>query len=405
MTRLIGFICSTAFLLLLSYLPLQAQTKIEFQTAEGFTDNLFLDTNSTGDNYNTTKVDISTYPVKFMELKLANEYTYYGDTYNLSNFKGDVGVTLLPLNENSAFSLYINGNYSTRVYRVAYQHFSTDNYDLAAGLGYSISEVFQLRTGWNYNSAEYTNELPKKVDTTDIVISPFPPYDTTVYTNVSFGMEADNDNHEFYIGGNFTFPGSNTVDLEAGYARKNMAFVERPENRDYLRAGRDSLVDGKLESFYFSPRFSRPIGDKFGLNITYIYRNFKDPDNIVVPGISTEFLSPWASVYEGEAITATIKTFLIPNFIVIVGAGYWDKDFLTTEQKIDDNNTATPEIQIRDRRDYQSKIYLSIQKPFPLRRGTLIEPALQFDYSDNKSSNSLYDYSSFSALLAVKIHF
>ncbi|PKK83578.1 MAG: hypothetical protein CVT49_08065 [candidate division Zixibacteria bacterium HGW-Zixibacteria-1] len=384
--------------------PSAAQTKIEFQAAEGFTDNLFLDTNAVEDTYTTNKASISMYPGSFLELRLKNEYTYYSTRFNLSNFKGDIGFTLLPLSDASAFSLYLYGNFGTQVYRVAYQHFSSDNYDLAAGLGYTLGEAAQLRVGWNFNDAEYSHELPEVVDTTDMVISPFPPFDTTVYTEKKYGMVADNRNQEFYIGGNFTFWGCNVIDVEAGYARKYLSYVEKPD-RLYLRPEVDNFVDGKLEAYYISPRFSRSIGDKIGLKVTYTYRSLSGDDNIVVPGISTDFLSPWASVYEGDAITMAVKTFLIPNFIATIGAAYWDKEFLMTEQYIEDNDNRTPPIQIRGRHDYQSKVFLSFQRPFPLHLGSLIEPAIQFDYSDNNSSNELYNYTNFSVLLALKARF
>lgn len=384
--------------------PAVSQTKVEFQAGQGFTDNLFLDTNAVEDKYTTAKVSISTYQLSCLEVKLKNEYTYYANRYDLSNFKGDIGFTFLPLSDISAFSFYLNGNFGTQVYRVAYQHFSTDNYDLAAALGYTPYKALHLRTGWNFNYANYTNELPDVVDTISIDIMPFPPFDTTVATEKKYGMAADNRNHEFYLGANYTFLGNNVMDLEGGYARKYLSYVERPD-RTYLKPEFDNFVDGKLGAYYFSARFSRPIGDKIGMQVSYITRGFKDDDEIVVPGISTEFLSPWASVYEGEAVTMTVKTFLVPGFITTTGAGYWDKDYLMTEQHIDDNDNQTPPVQIRDRHDYQSKVFLSIQRPFPLHMGTLIEPAIEIDYTDNHSTNDLYEYDCFSVLLALKARF
>jgi len=392
MMRFILTLGLLAGLIVLFMSPVMSQTKIEFQAAQGYTDNLFLDNANTQDSYVTSKASITTYPFSFLEFILNNEYTYYSDSYNLSNFKGEAGFTLLPLRDESKFSLYINGNYSTQVYRIAYQHFSNDNYDFNISLGYSLTETLQLRAGWAYNDNEYTNELP-----------PVYEYFFGDSVQTGYGMAADNDNNEIFIGGNATLPGSVAIDCEAGFATKNMNYVKRPDDRDDLRPVRDSLIEGDLDSYYFSPRISRPIGNKTGVSLTYTYRRFEDVDSVVVPGISTEFLSPWSSVYEGETITLTVKTFLIPGIIAVGGAGYWDKEFLVTEEKLDDDNPATPPSIIKARRDYMSRLFLSIQKPFRFHSGAVVEPALQLDYSDNNSSNSLYDYNNFSILMAVKV--
>jgi len=392
MRKLFGITGILIGLTLLLSGPTQAQTKIEFQTAEGYTDNLFLDAAETEDFYNTTKASITNYPFSFLELTFNNEYTYYSDIYNLSNFKTDIGFTLLPIGDASKFSLYINGNFSTTVYRVTFQHFSNDNYDFGIAMGYPLADLGQVRTGWLYNNAGYTNELPP-----ELVVPPFgDPY------LASYGMSADNDNREFFFGFNLAL-GSNALDFETGIAQKYMTFVQRPEGAIFLNPNRHPLVDGKLKSYYLSPRFSRPIGSKTGINITYTYRKFDNADSIVVPGISTEFLSPWASVYAGEAITVSLKTFLIPNFTTSVGAGYWDKKFLTTEEILDDDDLSTPPAIIKDRRDYQTKYFLSVKRPMRLHSGTTIEPALQIDYSDNNSSNPVFDYTNLSVLIAIKV--
>lgn len=373
--------------------PGAAQTKIEFQAAQGSTENLFMDTSKTDDSYTSAKASFKVYPLSNLEVNLKNEYTLYRNNIQLSNFKGDIGFTYLPLSYASPFSIYINGNFSSTDYRKQFQYFNVDYYDAYVSFGYSPIKTSQLRIGYTYNAAEYHNELKAEPNNYGVLLT--------------FDMMADNDTHELFAGGTYSFDffGSNAIDVETGYSWKNLTYVTTPDTADriFLNPNRDTLRDGQLKSFYISPRYSRPIGNKIGISLVYIYRSFKDPDIIAIPGGSTGFLSPWASVYEGQSITGIIKTFLVPNFILSGGVGYWDKNYLITEYALIDDRLSTPPFIFGDRHDYQWKYFLSIQRPFPLHSGTFIEPALQLDYTDNKSDISDFMYSHFSILAALKI--
>ncbi|MEW5924128.1 MAG: hypothetical protein AB1746_09085 [Candidatus Zixiibacteriota bacterium] len=393
MSRLTIHLFAILALTIVMSCPSAAQTKIEFQAAKGFTDNLVQDTSSADDAYTSAKVSVKVYPLSGLEINLKNEYTLYRDLEQLSNFKGDIGFTYLPLGYSSRFSLYINGNFNSTVYRKQFQFYNVDNYDSYISFGFSPAAVSQFRIGWTYNNAKYSNELKAE------------PNEYGILT--TFDMMADNDTHELFVGGtqSFEFLGSNAFDFETGYSWKNLTYVTTPDTSDriFLNPNRDTLKDGQLKSFYVSPRYSRSMGNKIGLSLIYIYRSFKNPDVMTIPGGSTGFLSPWASVYEGQSMTGILKTFVVPNFIVSGGVGYWDKDFLITEYALIDDRISTPPYIFRDRHDYQWKYFLSVQKPFPLRSGSLIEPALQIDYIDNKSDIPDYMYTNFSILAAVKI--
>jgi hypothetical protein len=164
-----------------------------------------------------------------------------------------------------------------------------------------------------------------------------------------------------------------------------------------------SESESNLWCFYFSPRWSRPIGGRSGFNLSYSVQNFQNYDNEIVWGFTTQFLSPWASVWEGQNLTAAFKTYLIPRIILTAGAGYWDKRYLRT---IEQNHTYYVQAKEAERRhDWQNKAYFGLQWPFRLSRGIRCESNLGLEYSDNRSNKILYRYSDFSVSLGMGIRF
>jgi hypothetical protein len=345
----------------------------EIQTSGGYTDNL-----------QTAKV----YPLPMVEVLLNGEYTNYGNIINLGNIMGGGGITIIPLNTTSPFSIYLNGNINSRSYRNDYKSYNTNIIDGMATLGYVFSPTLQIRTGFSIRSTSYPN-----MKTFDI----------------------DNTNYEIFGGGNLSFLGSNSLDLEIGYAFMNLTYWEKekwidkldipsgdtiyfidPDNNEYKPP-----TVGQLTSIYISPRYSRPIGDKIAFTITYSYRKFGDLGEIAVAGVSTQSLSPWASVFEGESISLKIKSYLLPNYIFSSGIGYWKKDYLKTNE----NRETLPRYIIKGRHDEQNKAFLSIKRPFPLKSGLFIEPSLQINYTKNNSSNPQYDYDNYSISGGVTIRY
>jgi hypothetical protein len=110
-----------------------------------------------------------------------------------------------------------------------------------------------------------------------------------------------------------------------------------------------------------------------------------------------------------------LKTYLVPNFILSAGAGYFDKVYFghslesiqiggnppTPGAVIIGNDTA--EDGVLDREDKQTRVYLSIQLPLASRTGPFIEPSLQVEYTNNTSSVYLYDYDDVTVTAGVKI--
>ncbi|MCX6826770.1 MAG: hypothetical protein NTV06_05840, partial [candidate division Zixibacteria bacterium] len=358
----IGAIPTIAILLTLPASGAFADIKMDFAVNTGYTSNLFADSNRAEDAFSSVKTSVRVYPHSTIEISLNNDYTYYSKFYNLSNFVGGVGLRFIPTGKNSPLSILFSGNFSSRVYRDYFLKFNNDNYDALFSAGYNWQNA-QFRAGISYNSLKYT--IADSLKISDLVA-------------------ADQNTFKIFSGINLTLFNSVSVDFEGGYAY--MDYTRFRDTIGYINPGFfkpiDSFMTGdRLESYYLSPRISGQLGAKIGLNVTYNYRKFANKKDKAVYGPGTGWISPWASVYDGQSITAALKTYYLPNFIISSGIGYWDKAFFRTIEELF--------VWLKDahkRRDFQTRFYLSLQRPIPLKSGTIVEPFLQFDCSDNKSS-------------------
>jgi len=377
----------------------EIDTDFEAILSHGAISNLFNDSNNVDDVYDAVKTEFGFYPFSNLVVNVENEYTYYEKTGGLSNFFGKGGFTFIPTREESPLSIYLTGLFGSRVYRDDFRSYNNDVYDAGLFLGYQVNSFLNLRTGISYNEEVYTNEGDDRQSEDEI--------------QTTFDIPADNKTYEFIIGANASLGGFAAIDLEAGFETMALRYVSPPTDsmfdisvgdfilRNYLNPNKDTLREGDLEAVYFSPRLSYQLGSKLGLNIIFIYRNFKNPDRIIIPGLSTRFLSPWAAVYEGSALALNVKTFLVPGFIVTFGSGYWYKDFLIgEEEKV---RRLLPDFIITDRHDEQNKVYISIQKPFKLKSGLHLEAVLLLDHSHNQSSNDYYDHDRQSISAAINL--
>ncbi len=220
-----------------------------------------------------------------------------------------------------------------------------------------------------------------------------------------------------YVGSNSKIGEKSSLDLELGLAAMSLTYVFNPKNnpdipyREYLSVFYDFLEESHLLAYYFSPRFSKTLGNKTGINLTYTYRDFAYIDDVVLPGISTGFLSPWANVYAGNALSFSVKSYVLRNFILSTGIGYFDKKYIPSE-KVNENyvpgdgeSDLNFPREVYQRNDWQVKTFLSAKRPFPFKSGMFMEPALQINYSENKSNDPLYRYSAFSITLGLTVRF
>ena len=138
------------------------------------------------------------------------------------------------------------------------------------------------------------------------------------------------------------------------------------------------MSKGNGRWYYITPRFSRPIGSRTGVSITYTYSRFTNPDDAIIFGYGTEFLSPWAAVYEGSSVMLNVKSYLIPHLVVSAGSGYWEKTYLKSLQKHPIFGYGLPKDAPR-RHDYYTRLYVSIERPIPIEINGMLVPSVTID--------------------------
>jgi hypothetical protein len=352
----------------LGYDPLNFLDNAEFEVGviSGYSGSLLNDYTMTSDRNYTPSVAMRYYPTSFLGLSYENEYTYYSDTYRLSNYYGKLGITLIPTDSKSAFSFYFNGSYDFRAYQQSIRNFDNYNFDVMISMGYRAAEQLHFRMGYDFNANTY--------------------------------FHASNSNlikYETFMGGNWTMFGSNTLDLELGYSITSYSAIIdtfMPPVIDTVYSGRnanDYFSKTYLLAFYVSPRFSRSLGEKTGMSLEFNYQKFSNADKSVIIISEFEHISPFAGVTEGRSITLNLKTFLIKNAIVSSGAGYWHKTYL---RMFDGPYETTRIDRAKKRVDELSHWFISLELPVPVGHSELLKSTWSLDYYNNVSNFDQFKY-------------
>ncbi len=354
--------------LLLLAVSARADYAFEVSFDHGRVGNLYLNSKDIDDSYLTERASLRYYPISQVEIDLSGTDTYYRDSSHLSNMLYSGKITFIPISERLPFSVHLSGVYDNVEYRERSKVFDNNNSRWAASLGYRLSSVVNLRAGSRLTATRYPN---------------------------SEAIDTDHEKYELFAGVNLSLLNANSVDIEAGLGRMDFVFLDKPGPDGYRPFGLPAdMLEGSLRSYYVSPRFSRSLGSRTGLSISYTYREFTSSEEIVIFGFETEFLSPWASIYEGSSISVKLKSYLIPRVVVTAGAGYWDKTYLTTLEKWTNPLYGGEEWRRSAKRhDYFTRLYMSLQRPVSFGASGMLEPTVTVDYSHNNSIKELYDYS------------
>jgi len=340
----------------------------------GYIGNLYLDSNDVEDLYSTTQASFKYYPLSQIEIDLTGAYTYYSKKFDLSNFLYSGKITFIPTSEESPFSVYLSGAYDNVQYREKREDIDNNNSRWIASIGYKLASAVYLRTGSRLTATRYPH---------------------------SEDIDADHEKYELFAGINLSLLNANSVDIEAGLGRIDFVFLD-PDAEIYKPYGLPAeMLEGSLRSYYISPRFSRPLGSRTGLSVSYTYRQFANPDEVIIFGFSTEFLSPWASIYEGSSVTVKLKSYLIPRMVFTTGAGYWDKTYLATLEKWINPAYGGEEWRQFERQDYFTRLYISLQRPVSFGVSGMLEPTVTVAYSHNNSTDEGYDYSGTTVSVAI----
>ena len=376
-------------LLVISLFALSAWADVKFEAGinNGYESNLIKDNNDIYDVYTTTSGRVYFYPVSFAEINGGVDYTYYSKMYKISDFTSGGEITLIPNLNDFPLIPYAKGGFYGSRYRSDYSGFNNNTGNLTAGLLFRAAKQMYFRVGGKYNQTSYI--------------------DNDIY---------DQKSYEFFAGVNATILHNNTIDIEAGFGKADYSSIRNDLDpfADIIDGVPDTfLVTRHLKSYYISPRFSRPIGDKTGVSITYTYRNFTNDSLGIIFGSSSENLSPWSSLWEGHSITGAIKTMFFTDAIVTTGVGYFEKHFLKT---LEESQYFIYQQLGPARHDYQTRFFLKIQRPIATRSGWFIEPSLSLEYVNNESTTKIlrrdldempwddrYDYNDFTIFWGVTL--
>lgn len=387
--------CAAAVLILVLLAPpARAGLALEYSSSASNVSNLLGDSSKVYDAYSSENLVFRGYPFSSLEVKLSGDFSHYMDTPGLDNKGGGLAFTYLPLSENSRLSLYLTGALSGRVYRDEYNILDNNFYEASAAIGYRLLSDLNIRSGITFRSTAYLNR------------------------DIDYRKDID-----IYLGGNKTFLGSGSIDIEVGYARTNYAYRDAnltgsaflpPPFDDTLYIPYANWwmsmipeIKDNLWVFYISPRISRSIGSCTGINVQYTQRNFQNYSGGFLPGQATDYLSPWITIWDGQSVTANIKSYLISRFVITTGAGYWDKSYLTAADDLSELGIPLRYNQsqalAKTRRDWQTRYYFGLQLPLKLGTEIVISPALNFDYTHNRSNDPLYSYENVSISTGVTV--
>ena len=356
--------------------PAFAGSRLEFGTKAVYTSNLLSDSSGTSDFYFTNNASVNYNPLSFVELNLNGLHKAHSETPRYDTRLGGLGLTLIPCIDESPLTLYSKLIFNGSRFGNSLEDFNSNIFSIRTAAGYWFSDVMRVRLGVFYQDNAYI--------ASDVM---------------------DRQSYEVYTGVNLSFLNAYALDFEVGFADAKYLYISpdglSPDHPDIV----DPLLkfvtftEGHLESFYISPRLSRPIGSKSGMSITFSYKEFPNLEEGVVFGATSENLSPWAEVWQGRTVSASFKTYLIPKMIVSAGIDYSNKSYL----KIHDDLNQVFYSKDTGREDEQTKLNLNIQRSISGIFGFSGEPSLSIDWTDNTSSKPLYDCSGINISFSFKL--
>jgi len=346
----------------------------EFSNSQGSTDNLLDDSSKIYDTYTTSALRLACYPLPSLEVSISGQNSYYRELTGLSGQTGQLEATFIPFSDTSRLSLYISGDVSGVRYHHEFRSFDNNSGEIEAAVGYSVNDEFTARAGVAYSSTAYIRlDVPYKRD------------------------------FEVYWGGNVSLFDFGSFDIETGFARANYTYIVNDTINYPGWMFTDSIPSegNNLWTFFVSPRLSGRIAPKTGMSVLFSKRKFQNYDRQIIYGFSTSYLSPWAGVWQGEEVSANVKSYLVPHIILSAGAGYWDKKYMRTAEE--EHLLWIMALLADARHDYQSRYYVNVQWPIMTKSHIFIEPNIRLDITDNRSNKPLYYFDDFSVSAAITI--
>jgi hypothetical protein len=317
------------------------------------------------------------YPSSSVEISLGGQYSAYSDVSDLSTLYGSANIAYVKADLESPLSVYLSTGVSGLDYGQIYSVYDHLQFGASAALRYAVSPKVHVTIGG------------------DLLISD--------YANAETG---DNRGVGIYGGINAGFGGVNTINIEAGGEVTEFTGLDNLFGNGGGPWSDFPELENKLQTIYGSARFSRPLGEHTGIGVEYAFRSFVGDDDVVTYGLSLDNLSPWTAFWEGQAVSANIKSYLLPGFILTAAFQYRYAEYMDALETDDIMGPETADdLSLRSREDDRYQGTFGLSRPISLRAGGIITPSLTITYTDNVSSLTFYDYSSLAVSASVNVSF
>ena len=351
--------------------PVRAEVVGEATVGGGYQDNLFNDSNAAGDSYASLGLDLKYYPSASAQISIGSRYSAFSTYRDLSNLTSDASLIVIPTRASSPLSLALSGRATMRTFGPLYELYNQVGASVGADIGYRLSSGIFLRSSASYGSVNYVK------------------------------AEAGS-NHGLDLASavNLTLPGSNSLAVEVDYTRR---IFEKQASIQGMGRGTSSSSLIESETFEISGvivRYSRPLGQRTGLNLSGGRRMLHLGSDYAAPGYSIDYLSPWTDLWDGSSFSGGLKHFFPAQFMAEAAVAYYDKSFVETVEY----DAALDETYRQDSRvDQLTTLSLSLSRPVSLDSGKLFTPQLFIGYRINQSSLDNYDYDDIQVALSLRV--
>ena len=352
---------------------LQAEVITEATLGSGYQGNLFNDANSTGDTYGSAGLRLKYYPSASAEFAAGASYNAFVTYNDLSSLTADASATFIPTSQTSPLTLAIAGNISYRKFGLLYELYDQGAAMGGVDMGYRIAPWAHLLGSASYFNSTYTNA----------------DYGSNRGVNASAGI-------------NLSLLGSNSIAIRADYSRRLYDQPAIVTTGQGMSRNNDQTVTETFEIAGVLLRFSRPLGVRTGLNLSFGHRALLVNNEFAVPGYTVDYLSPWSDLWEGNSVSATLKHFFPGQVTTEFSAAYFDKSYVDAIESVDE---ASDTFVLQSRDDQLTTATLSLARPILLQNGHLLTPMISAGYRQNASSIDSYDYQDFWTSLSLKVAF
>lgn len=350
-----------------------AEVVTEAFLGSAYQDNIFSDSNSTGDVYTSFGLGMKYYPSAAAQITAAGRYNAFADHGDLSNMNGDLSVMVIPTSETSRLSLSLVGGLSLRDFGEQYELYNRTEATVGADLTYRLTPSVRLLTALSWLSNSYENS----------------DYGSHESVDAAAGI-------------NLTVAGRNSLALRVDYSNRTYDQLSLESAGGNGMRMQDPDETGTLDILGAGARFSRPLGDRTGVNFSAGHRWLQVDNDYAVPGYTIDYLSPWRDLWEGTSFSARIKHFFPGQVTGEIAVAYSDREFVDVVELLDaDSETFWREA----RNDQLTSLSMSAARSFALRSGQVVSPTVLMSYRKNESSAGFYDFEDLSVSLALKMTF